>query len=191
MEYKNISAHPPKPFCFNKSKVKAFVLGADPTNFSKDNNRVELYFTFGIGQNPNYLRKMLLDLNQVGLHLEDLYIQNLLPEYQEKETAKNKIFKLKASENAKLIAGEFNKIDPSKMIPVFITSEDVYKAVLNEDAEKLKAEELYNLETEIPIPSNRNKLKRPIIPLFRHDKYRYTKWPGYKKHVMNLISTVL
>ena len=24
----------PKPFCFNKNKVKAFVLGADPTNFS-------------------------------------------------------------------------------------------------------------------------------------------------------------
>lgn len=175
----------PQPFCFNKSQVKAFVLGADPTNFSKDRKRVDLYFAFGIGQNPNYFRKMLLDLNQVGLHLEDLYIQNLLPYYQDKETGENENFKHKASENAKAIAIEFNAINPVKKVPVFITAEDVYKAVLNEDEIGFKAEELYSLETEIPVPPNRNKLKRPIIPLFRHDKYRYTNWPEFKEQVMN------
>ncbi|MCK4345466.1 MAG: hypothetical protein KAX05_09285 [Bacteroidales bacterium] len=175
----------PQPFCFNKSKVKAFVLGADPTNFSKDSKRVDLYFAFGIGQNPNYFRALLQNLKDIDLHLEDIYIQNLLPDYQDKETGKNENFKHKASENAKLIAGEFNIIDPSKRVPVFATAEDVYKAVLNEDAKKFKAEELYNLETELPVPPNRNKLKRPIIPLFRHDKYRYTNWPEFKEHVMN------
>lgn len=175
----------PQPFCFNKSRVKAFVLGADPTNFSKNKKRVDLHFAFGIGQNPNYFRKMLLDLNQVGLHLEDIYIQNLLPEYQEKETGKNKDFRHKASGNTQAIAREFNKIDPSKRIPVFVTAYVVYKAILDEDAKKFKAEELYNLETEIPVPANQNKLSRPIIPLFRHDKYRYTNWPDFKELVMN------
>ncbi|MBA7551660.1 hypothetical protein ES705_44208 [subsurface metagenome] len=148
----------PQPFCFNKSQVKAFVLGADPTNFSKDNKRVDLYFVFGIGQNPNYFWKMLLDLNQVGLHLEDLYIQTLLPDYQDKETGKNENFKHKASENAKAIAIEFNAIDPLKKVPVFITAEDVYKAVLNEHEIGFKVEELYSLETEIPVPPDLNKL---------------------------------
>lgn len=175
----------PQPFCLNKSQVKAFVLGADPTNFSKDKKRVELYFAFGIGQNPNYFRVPLQNLNEVGLHLEDLYIQNLLPDYQDKETGKNENFKHKASENAKTTAKDFNKIDPSKRIPVFITAEVVYKAVLNEDEIGFKAKELYSLETEIPVPPSRNKLKRPIIPLFRHDKYRYTNWPKFKEHVMN------
>lgn len=184
MENKELNKAP-QPFCFNKSKVKAFVLGADPTNFSKDKKRVDLYFAFGIGQNPNYFRKMLLDLNQVGLHLEDLYIQNLLPDYQDKETGKNENFKRKASENTKAIVIEFNAIDPLKKVPVFITAEVIYKAVLNEDEIGFKAEELYSLETEIPVPPNRNKLKRSIIPLFRHDKYRYTNWPEYKEQVIN------
>lgn len=33
----------PQAFCFNKSKVKAFILGADPINFSIDKKRFELY----------------------------------------------------------------------------------------------------------------------------------------------------
>ncbi len=134
MENKDNSKLTPKQFCFNKSQVKAFVLGADPTNFSKDKKRVDLYFAFGIGQNPNYFRKMLLDLNQVGLHLEDLYIQNLLPDYQDKETGKNENFKHKALENAKAIAIEFNAIDPVKKVPVFITAEDVYKAYQSKES---------------------------------------------------------
>jgi len=175
----------PKPFCFNKSKVRAFILGADPTNFSKDKKRVELHFVFGIGQNPNYFRVILQNLNEVGLHLEDLYIQNLLPEYQEAETGGNKKFNNKASANAMTIAKEFDSIDPSKKVPVFVTAEAVYKAVLKKDTKKFRAEELYNLKTEIPVPPDRNKLNRPIIPLFRHNKYRYSNWPLFKEQVMN------
>ena len=177
----------PKPFCFNKSNIKAFVLGADPTNFSESGKRVELDYVFGIGQNPNYFRVLLKNLNEIGLHLEDLYIQNLLPEFQEKETGDNVNYVQDASQNAKTIARELNKIDPSKKIPVFVTAYDVYKAVLNEGAIIYKPVQLYNFETEIPIPVGQNKLDRPLIPLFRHDKYRYEKWPKYKNFVLKLI----
>jgi len=138
----------PQHFCFNKSQVKAFVLGADPTNFSKDKKRVELHFAFGIGQNPNYFRVILQNLKDIGLHLEDLYIQNLLPEYQEAETGENKYFNTKASANTTTIASEFDNIDHSKKVPVFITAEAVYKVVLKDEAKPNRAIELYNLKTE-------------------------------------------
>jgi hypothetical protein len=67
----------PKPFVFNKKQVKAFVLGADPTNFSNSGNPVELTYAFGIGQDDRYFRDIQENQNSLGLHLEDVYIQNL------------------------------------------------------------------------------------------------------------------
>ncbi len=180
----------PKPFCFNKSKVKAFVLGADPTNFSKNNNRVDLDYVFGIGQNPNYFRQILQNLNDAGLHLEDIYLQNLLPEYQDKETGKNKEFKQNALENTEAIAKEFNKIDSSKKTPVFLTAYDIYEVVLNDDEAKISPLDIYNLKTEIPIPAEKNKLMRPLIPLFRHSNYAIADWPLYKEKIKEFIGEI-
>lgn len=173
----------PKPFCFNKSKVKAFVLGADPTNFSDQGNRVELTYAFGIGQNPNYFRVILDNLNLLGIHLEDVYIQNLVPEYQDKETGKNKLFIDKAKESAKLVASEFNKIDRTKKIPVFITAEDVYKAVTIDKGNILSAESIYHLKVNLPMNASSNLLNRSLIPLFRHTKYDLSNWPDYVNYV--------
>ena len=87
----------PKPFCFNKSQVRGFVLGCDPTNFSKNKQITYLHHAFGIGEHPNYFRLILSNLNNLGLHLEDIYIQNLVQEYQNMETGLNKEFTAKAS----------------------------------------------------------------------------------------------
>ncbi len=178
----------PLPFCFNRSKVKAFVLGADPTNFSKDRKRVDLHYVFGIGQNPNYFRVILQNLKEIGLHLEDVYIQNLLPEYQEKETGINEAFMLKASENAKTIAREFNKIDPTKRIPVFLTAEDVYRAIYRGNVSAPSCKSFYNLETLVPINANDNMLGRPAIPLFRNGYYELSEWPQYKLQLKKIIN---
>ena len=48
----------PKPFCFNKKRVKAFVLGADPTNKSNRGKRIDLDYVFGIGQHAGYFWKI-------------------------------------------------------------------------------------------------------------------------------------
>jgi len=77
-------------FCFNPKKVKAFVLGCDPTNFSDNGRPVELDYVFGIGQDHRYFSDILSNLIHVGLHLENIYIQNLVTEYQIEETGKNK-----------------------------------------------------------------------------------------------------
>ena len=177
----------PQPFCFNKSKVKAFILGADPTNFSDSGNRIELNYAFGIGQNPNYFRAILNNLNLLGIHLEDVFIQNLIPGYQEKVTGKNKSFFEKAKGSANAVATEFNKIDRTKRIPVFLTAEDVYKAVMKDKEELFSAESIYRLNAKIPIVASSNLLERPLIPLFRHSKYALSEWPDYTNHVRDLL----
>lgn len=178
----------PKSFCFNKNQIKAFVLGADPTNYSDHGREVNLNFAFGIGQNAGYFWLILENLKQLGFHLEDLYIQNLLPDYQVQETSDNKSFIADASNNTKKIASEFNKYDPSKKLSVFLTAEDIYKAVLNDNEKKISAEEIYKLEIEIPIPANMNKLSRPLIPLFRHQKYLLSEWPEYTKWIKSYVN---
>ena len=149
-----------------------------------------MHYAFGIGQNPNYFRVILQNLNEIGLHLEDVYIQNLLPEYQKKETGKNKDFKLKASENAKTIAREFNKIDPTKRIPVFLTAKDVYRAIYRGNESVPTCKSFYNLETKIPICANDNLLERPAIPLFRNGYYELTEWPKYKLQLLNIMNNL-
>jgi len=180
----------PQPFSFNKSRIKAFVLGADPTNYSKSGKKVLLHHAFGIGQDPRYFNDILGNLNALNLHLEDLYIQNLIADYQEKETGKNKQFIQKARIGAPLVAKEFNKVDGSKNIPVFLTAYDVYKALLKEDEKVLSAKALYNLETNIPIPSDKNLLNRPLIPLFRHRDYQLKKHPKYTQRVIQYLKSI-
>ncbi len=175
----------PKPFCFNKSRVKAFVLGADPTNYSDKGNRAELTYAFGIGQNPNYFRAILNNLNLLDIHLEDVYIQNLLSGYQEKETGKNKDFIEKGKANSSLVASEFNKVDPSKKIPVFLTAEDIYKALIKNGKNMFSAESIYQLAVECPMKASSNLLDRPLIPLYRHTKYDLSKWSDYSNHIKN------
>jgi len=62
------------PFYFGKSRIKAIVLGADPTNQSDHGERTELIFAFGVGQDPRYFKPILDNLNVLGLHLEDIYL---------------------------------------------------------------------------------------------------------------------
>lgn len=177
------------PFCFNKNQVKAFVLGADPTNFSAGGNPAELLYAFGIGQDARYFSKILENLKRIGLHLEDLYIQNLLPEFQDKQTTENKNYEKAAGGNTYAIAAEFDRIDPSKNLKVFLTAEKVYKAVIKEGKIIKQYGTFYNLETDIPIPASDNLLGRPLIPFFRHEDYDLVHWPKYESFLRDLLHT--
>jgi hypothetical protein len=173
----------PQPFCFNPTKTKAFVLGCDPTNFSNNGKSVELTYVFGIGQDHRYFSDILSNLQLLGLHLEDLYVQNLVTEYLDKENGKNENWEAAAERYVASRKEEFYKVDPTVQIPVFLTAERLYSFLLKDGEEKWKASELYALKTEIPIPSDANKLGRPLIPLYRHFQYNLMKWPEYMKYV--------
>ncbi|MDZ7740186.1 MAG: hypothetical protein U5Q03_00025 [Bacteroidota bacterium] len=81
----------PSPFCFNKSKVKAFVLGADPPTSVMAEERSQNSLRLRHRAKPQLFPVDPGQLNALGLHLEDLYIQNLLPESREKKQVRIKI----------------------------------------------------------------------------------------------------
>lgn len=178
----------PQPFCFNPAKIKAFVLGCDPTNFSDNGKPVELTYVFGIGQDHRYYSDILSNLQLLGLHLEDLYIQNLVTEYLDQETGKNKNWEAEANKHLAARKTEFDNLDPTGHIPVFLTAERLYSFLLKDGEKKWKASELYALKTEVPIPPAANKLGRPLIPLYRHFRYILMKWPDYSNKLKKYLN---
>lgn len=187
---KKLIMKPPQPFCYNPSKIKAFVLGCDPTNFSDNGKPMKLTFVFGISQDHRYFSDILANLQLLGLHLEDLYIQNLLTEYLDEETGKNKNWEVKAERHVATRKTEFDTIDPTGQIPVFLTAERLYQFLLNDDEKKWKASELYALKTKIPVPPEVNKLGRPLIPLYRHKNYHLDIWMNYHEVLIEIISSI-
>jgi len=157
----------PKPFCFNKSKIKAFVLGADPSNFSDHGKTVYLDTVFGIGSGDHrYFEGILRNLKEIGLGLEDIYVQNLVQEYLPDETSKLKDWEKYADKWVHISKSEFDDIDKSCKTPVLVTAERIMKYLFSETP---PVEEIYNGNIEIPF--NDNKLSRPLIPFYRHPKY--------------------
>lgn len=76
---------------------------------------------------------------------------------------------------------EFDTINPSFKKPVFLTSEYLYRLLLNDDLNRLRTNELYKLECTMPIPEQNNKLDRPLFPLYRHPRYNLKNWDNYLK----------
>ena len=180
-----------KPFCFNLSQVKAFVLGCDPTNFSDNGSTVVLDYVFGIGQDNRYFKDILNNLNQIGLHLEDIYIQNLIPHYLEEETSRNRHWQAKAKGFISERKKEFDRIDKKGKKPVFLTSELLYEVLLLHGETKVKAKELYNFTAPVPIPPEDNLMERPLIPLYRHKDYKLEKHQNYLQHIKAIMFTIL
>ena len=80
-------------------------------------------------------------------------------------------------------------LDPERIIPVFLTSEELYKVLLNPEDKRLKATQLYNSPETLPIPAEYNLLGRPLIPLYRHWNYNLKRWPQYSEQVKCLFDS--
>ncbi|BAX82350.1 hypothetical protein [Labilibaculum antarcticum] len=171
----------PKPFCSNTDNIKAFVLGCDPTAFDKTGNRLEFEYVFDLGNDERYFKGVIDNLEQISLSIEKVYVQNLVTDYQKEETSKNKNWHQTAQEYIAIRKQEFDNLDPSGTTPVFLTSEVLYKVLINPDEKKYKASQLYNSPELLPIPAISNLLGRPLIPLYRHWNYNLKKWPQYSK----------
>ncbi len=178
----------PKPYCLNRENVKAFVLGADPTNFSKNRKRVELTTVFGIGDgDKRYFAGILKNLTIIGLSQETVYVQNLVGEYLERETEMNKEWEAVARNWLPSRVKEFNDIDPTRKIPVLVTAERILNYLLN-DKRHPKPFKYYNCEIEVPIKNELNKLERPLIPFYRHFYYSLVNsaWGNYKMRLIQI-----
>jgi hypothetical protein len=157
----------PTPFCYNPKQVKAIVLGADPSNFSDKGNRKILTKAFGIGDgDARYFQGILKNLKAIGLGLEDIYVDNLIQDYLESETSKNKYWFNVAEKNIPKLLKRLNRIDKMRRVPVLITAEI----------------------STIPIPSNNNKILRPLIPFYRNKNYALSQQTVYKKRIQSLLN---
>lgn len=173
----------PNPYCADLKNIRAFVLGCDPTGFDKNGNRIEFETVFGIGKDARYFAGIRSNLDRLGIKMDLIYVQNLITEYQEKESAKNKEWLAIAEPFILARHAEFDLVDPSRTLPVFLTSELLYKALLGNSEKLYSPGGLYHLQTTIPIPAADNKLLRPLIPLYRHGAYSLKKHPDYVQRI--------
>lgn len=168
----------PKAFCFNPKKVKAIVLGADPTN----QHDQHLEYAFGImSEEKRFFRYILANLNLIGLHLEDIYVQNLVQDYQASETALNKGWEKAAEVSLENLLQELNALQ--KDVPVLITAERIMKFLLNDPSALPKATEIYSNNNFWFSKPEENKLNRTLIALYRHQKYHLKTNPDYLDHL--------
>jgi hypothetical protein len=164
----------PKPFCLNKKKFKAFVLGADPTNFSDKGKPKQLEFVFGIlSDEPRYFSGILKNLNQLGLHLEDVYVQNVIPKYLNVETSKNDNWEKQAEKWLPNLINEFDEANPGRKNPVLVTAERIMKFLIHDGYRLPKAKDIYSEDTDelIYVKPGDNKLNRPLFAFYRHPSY--------------------
>ncbi len=168
----------PKHFCCFPKKFKAFVLGCDPSNNSDNGKRADLEYVFVIGQDGRYFRDILAKPNLIGLHMEDIYIQNLITDYQDQETGSNKDWENAAKKSLSERIKEFDEQDPRRDIPVLVTAERPYNFLLADKGQILPSKNLYT-NARLPVAAELNKLGRPIFPFFRHHKYKLTDFSDY------------
>jgi len=181
----------PEPYSLGASTIKAFVLGCDPTAFTKtekekpsgERKHLEFKVVFDIGGDERYFAGILANLKEVGLELDCIYVQNLVTDYQKEESSKNKAWLKIAQDYIAPRMNEFDEIDPSRKIPVLLTSELLYKALLNVGEKRITAKEFYALRAEIPIPTCANQLHRPLIPFYRHPAYSLKKNKEYAERI--------
>ena len=173
----------PKPFCYNKSKIKAFVLGADPTNYSDHGKPVQIDTVFGIGSGDHrYFDGILKNLEVIGLGLKDIYVQNLIHEPLESETAKNNDWEIHAEKWFPNTKEEFDDVDQSKKIPVLVTAERIMKFLY---PKVLSAKEIYS--GDIFIPFYENRLERPVFALYRHPNYKLSLHNNYAQRLKSAL----
>ena len=160
----------PQPFVYDIHHFKAFVLGADPSNFSDNGKTKEFTHAFGIGSgDPRYYRGILSNLKEINLGILDVYVRNLIPDYLTKVTAENENWESVAMEHLPKLKEELDTLDKSGKIPVLVTAERIMAFLIGAD-QLPKAGMIYSLQTP-DVVFLKNALDRPLIPFYRHPAY--------------------
>ena len=173
----------PEAYCKDTSKIRAIVLGCDPSNQHDQN----LKYAFGIETETPLLKQFFAGVQKnlavVGLSLEDVYAQNFCQNYFEKETSKNPGWSQAAAVWIPYLKVELDSLPIRKTVPVFLTASILYEALTVAGKKRYSPHELYSTPTLLPVDASDNYLERPLFPLFRGDMGRYDlgqqKWRQY------------
>jgi hypothetical protein len=180
----------PTPFCYSPNQVSAIVLGADPSNFSDKGETKVLTKVFGIGDGDSrYFQGILKNLKEVGLGLENIYVDNLIQDYLDFESSDYRLWEPVARNNIPDCLARLDSIDRKRKLPVFLTTEVLYKVLIN--TQPISANQFYTQPKLIPIPAESNELKRPLIPFYRHQDYSMLiqKWNLYRLRIIVILSS--
>ena len=158
----------PQAYCDNPQKVKAIVLGCDPSNKNSHN----LKYAFGINTNvprlKGFFKSIETNLHEIGLGKEVVYVQNLCQNYFRDETGKNPRWKDAAAICIPYLNEELAVLPDS--VPVFLTAEILYRVLLKDGIRPKSASYLYSHPVEALIPPSQNKLGRVLFPFYRFDR---------------------
>jgi hypothetical protein len=165
----------------NKNNIKAFVLGTDPTYFSKDKKLKMISVVFDLGKDKRYFNAINQNLKEIGLSLENVYVENLVRNYMDKETYSNPFWELFAEIWLTYIKQELYRLDP-----VLLTSHKLLTFLSHTPLDVGYPSEYYSLKRKIPILPNDNKLGRNLIPFYRHLDYSLKKKDSYREKVKEL-----
>jgi hypothetical protein len=175
----------PEPFC-GKNRIKAILLGADPTNDGiKDNKGLkELSTVFGIGSDFEefFFGPQMTNLKAINLTKDDLYVQNVCRNYFTEQTTQNNKWQEFAAIWMDFLKEELDRCDPK--LPVLVTAEKILKSLIPFVP---SAEDIYKLRFLAPFYSE--KLKRYVFPMYRHPKYMLARdlWQDYREHIKRFI----
>jgi hypothetical protein len=164
----------PQAFCpGGVEAVKAIYLGCDPTNNSY---KIEFDYAFAHEYRGSEFRQFLKmhteQLKAIDLGWTQVYTQNLCRNYFTEETGVNKIWKKVAEEFwIERLKEELSIFDLK--IPVLLTSQLLLEVLGDKETSKFNAPDIYEGKKEIPIPAEKNKLVRPLIPVYRGKSPRY------------------
>jgi len=151
-------------------KVKAIYLGCDPTNKHTD----KLPYVFALEDTPQELKAFVtMHSNQIkalGLTWNDVFVQNLCRNYFMDETNGVITFWKKVAKEYWIgkLKEELDDLKIPNTVPILLSSIYLYEVLVDDAKWKKKiAPDFYNCKEDIPIPADKNKLGRPLIPLYR------------------------
>lgn len=172
----------PHEYSVKSSKVKAIVIGADPSNFdSSGNTRVYSHVFDIMGKGATLFGDIKDNLRTVGLDKINIYVQNLVRNYMTLDASVKMMWPHFAELWKPLLKSDLDILDPKRELPVFVTEEYVLDALLNPGEERLKQPIDYYVNGTI-IEPDQNILNRSLVPCFT-GAYAYTDFPLFVKKV--------
>jgi hypothetical protein len=169
----------PKPFS-GTGKIKAIILGADPTHIVSGQPQV-LTTVFEL-DNPKspYWRSIARNIAQIpGLNMKNVYVQNVCRNYFTLETSKNNHWEEIAREYwIPFLKNELDDMfDPH--VPILMTTEFILNAALKDPKKRIPANELYSQCKTIA--GDENLFGRELFGFYRHYAYSLDNWGKYSR----------
>lgn len=157
-----------------KDKIKAIVLGADPTHIvGTCPKKMEKVFGLEKAENSPYWRGIGKNLRHINLTLDNVYIQNVCRNYFNRGTSKNEKWgEIASSYWIPLLKEELDSRFESR-VPILMTTQFILWAALESPDKKIKAKILYCEHKYIH--EEDNKFRRKLYAIYRHPYYSLSK----------------